>query len=121
MISAAASCSNIWSRLSPGAPSVDADKRINDTRPSHRVYTLVGKVEDIGPNKVLQRLNTSGFSAVEVSQIPMTPDKVAEIQAQHGWRFSHATTLVVRYLSGEPLPESKQTQSPEPDAMRGTV
>jgi sugar phosphate isomerase/epimerase len=45
-----------------------------------QMMMLKSKVEDIGPYEVLRRLETIGFSAVEVSQIPMTPANVAEMR-----------------------------------------
>ncbi|QGK72232.1 TIM barrel protein [Allosaccharopolyspora coralli] len=41
---------------------------------------LKDKVEQTGPYEVLRRLRDSGFSAVEVSQIAMTPENVAEMR-----------------------------------------
>jgi sugar phosphate isomerase/epimerase len=41
---------------------------------------LKSKVEETGPYEVLRRLDTIGFSAVEVSQIPMTTENVAEMR-----------------------------------------
>ncbi len=45
-----------------------------------QMMMLKSKVEDIGPYEVLRRLETIGFSAVEVSQIPMTPANMAEMR-----------------------------------------
>jgi sugar phosphate isomerase/epimerase len=41
---------------------------------------LKSKVEEIGPYEVLRRLKTIGYSAVEVSQIPMTANNVTEMR-----------------------------------------
>ena len=45
-----------------------------------QMMMLKSKVEETGPYEVLRRLDTIGFSAVEVSQIPMTPENVAEMR-----------------------------------------
>ena len=45
-----------------------------------QMMMLKSKVEEIGPYEVLRRLKTIGFSAVEVSQIPMTAENVAEMR-----------------------------------------
>ncbi len=45
-----------------------------------QMMMLKSKVEETGPYEVLRRLKTIGFSAVEVSQIPMTTDNVAEMR-----------------------------------------
>jgi sugar phosphate isomerase/epimerase len=45
-----------------------------------QMMMLKSKVEEVGPYEVLRRLQTIGFSAVEVSQIPMTPANVAEMR-----------------------------------------
>ena len=45
-----------------------------------QMMMLKSKVEETGPYEVLRRLDTIGFKAVEVSQIPMTPENVAEMQ-----------------------------------------
>ncbi|MBN9733797.1 Sugar phosphate isomerase/epimerase [Pseudonocardia sp. Ae168_Ps1] len=44
-----------------------------------QMMMLKNHVEDVGPHEVLRRLSESGFSAVEVSQIAMTPENVAEM------------------------------------------
>jgi len=45
-----------------------------------QMMMLKSKVEESGPYEVLRRLDTIGFKAVEVSQIPMTPENVAEMR-----------------------------------------
>ena len=45
-----------------------------------QMMMLKSKVEETGPYEVLRRLDTIGFKAVEVSQIPMTPENVAEMR-----------------------------------------
>ena len=45
-----------------------------------QLMMLKNKVEESGPYEVLRRLRQIGFSAVEVSQIPMTPENVAEMR-----------------------------------------
>lgn len=45
-----------------------------------QMMMLKDEVEASGPYEVLRRLKTIGFSAVEVSQIPMTADNVAEMR-----------------------------------------
>jgi sugar phosphate isomerase/epimerase len=45
-----------------------------------QMMMLKSKVEETGPYEVLRRLDTIGFKAVEVSQIPMTPGNVAEMR-----------------------------------------
>ncbi len=45
-----------------------------------QMMMLKDKVEETGPYEVLRRLKESGFSAVEVSQIAMTPENVAEMR-----------------------------------------
>lgn len=45
-----------------------------------QMMMLKDKVEETGPYEVLRRLRESGFSAVEVSQIAMTPENVAEMR-----------------------------------------
>ncbi|MDQ8705400.1 TIM barrel protein [Streptomyces sp. LHD-70] len=45
-----------------------------------QMMMLKNKVEETGPYEVLRRLQKSGFSAVEVSQIAMTPENVAEMR-----------------------------------------
>ena len=44
-----------------------------------QLMMLKNEVEESGPYEVLRRLQTVGFSAVEVSQIPMTAPNVAEL------------------------------------------
>lgn len=44
-----------------------------------QMMMLKKKVEETGPYEVLRRLHKTGFSTVEVSQIAMTPDNVAEM------------------------------------------
>lgn len=45
-----------------------------------QMMMLKNKVEEMGPYEVLRRLKDSGYSAVEVSQIPMTADNVAQMR-----------------------------------------
>ena len=45
-----------------------------------QLMMLKNKVQESGPYEVLRRLGEIGFSAVEVSQIPMTADNVAELR-----------------------------------------
>jgi sugar phosphate isomerase/epimerase len=45
-----------------------------------QMMMLKSKVEETGPYEVLQRLDAIGFKAVEVSQIPMTAENVAEMR-----------------------------------------
>ncbi|MFH5822768.1 sugar phosphate isomerase/epimerase family protein [Georgenia sp. AZ-5] len=45
-----------------------------------QMMMLKNKVEETGPYEVLRRLKDSGFNAVEVSQIAMTPENVAEMR-----------------------------------------
>lgn len=45
-----------------------------------QMMMLKSKVDEVGPYEVLRRLDQIGFSAVEVSQIAMTPENVAEMQ-----------------------------------------
>jgi sugar phosphate isomerase/epimerase len=45
-----------------------------------QMMMLKSKVEEVGPYEVLRRLGTVGFKAVEVSQIPMTTENVAEMR-----------------------------------------
>jgi sugar phosphate isomerase/epimerase len=45
-----------------------------------QMMMLKSKVEETGPYEVLRRLDTIGFKAVEVSQIPMSPGNVAEMR-----------------------------------------
>jgi sugar phosphate isomerase/epimerase len=45
-----------------------------------QMMMLKSKVEESGPYEVLRRLQAIGFSAVEVSQIPMTAENVAEMR-----------------------------------------
>ncbi|MEQ3551677.1 TIM barrel protein [Pseudonocardia nematodicida] len=45
-----------------------------------QMMMLKTEVEKTGPYEVLRRLTESGFSAVEVSQIPMTAENVAEMR-----------------------------------------
>ncbi len=44
-----------------------------------QMMMMKSKVEEVGPYEVLRRLQIIGFSAVDVSQIPMTPENVAEM------------------------------------------
>jgi sugar phosphate isomerase/epimerase len=50
------------------------------TRIGVQMMMLKTKVEEVGPYEVLERLGTIGFQAVEVSQIPMTTQNVAEMR-----------------------------------------
>lgn len=52
---------------------------MNMARIGVQMMMLKSKVEESGPYEVLRRLTEIGFSVVEVSQIPMTPDNVAEM------------------------------------------
>src|SRR3954451_9760255 len=45
-----------------------------------QLMMLKGEVEESGPYEVLRRLHGVGFSAVEVSQIPMTTENVGEMR-----------------------------------------
>lgn len=45
-----------------------------------QMMMLKSKVEEAGPYEVLRRLKDIGFAAVEVSQIPMTPENVAQMR-----------------------------------------
>jgi len=45
-----------------------------------QLMMLKDKVAEAGPYEVLQRLREIGFSAVEISQIPMTAENVAELR-----------------------------------------
>lgn len=45
-----------------------------------QMMMLKDKVDEAGPYEVLRRLQGAGFSAVEVSQIAMTPENVAEMR-----------------------------------------
>ena len=45
-----------------------------------QMMMLKGQVEESGPYEVLRRLHSIGFSAVEVSQISMTAENVAEMR-----------------------------------------
>jgi hypothetical protein len=45
-----------------------------------QMMMLKSKVEESGPYEVLRHLQAIGFSAVEVSQIPMTAENVAEMR-----------------------------------------
>ncbi|MDN5797969.1 MAG: sugar phosphate isomerase/epimerase [Intrasporangium sp.] len=45
-----------------------------------QMMMLKSKVEQTGPYETLRRLTEVGFRAVEVSQIPMSPDNVAEMR-----------------------------------------
>jgi sugar phosphate isomerase/epimerase len=45
-----------------------------------QMMMLKSKVDEVGPYEVLRHLDTIGFSAVEVSQIPMTAQNVAEMR-----------------------------------------
>ena len=45
-----------------------------------QMMMLKSEVEESGPYAVLAQLQAIGFSAVEVSQIPMTPENVAEMR-----------------------------------------
>src|SRR5918999_1257943 len=45
-----------------------------------QMMMLKNKVEEFGPYEVLRRLHGVGFTAVEVSQIPMTTENVAEMR-----------------------------------------
>ena len=45
-----------------------------------QMMMLKSKVEEVGPFEVLRRLDDLGFSAVEVSQIAMTAENVAEMR-----------------------------------------
>jgi sugar phosphate isomerase/epimerase len=45
-----------------------------------QMMMLKSKIEELGPYEVLRRLSDIGFSAVEVSQIPMTAENVAEMR-----------------------------------------
>ncbi len=45
-----------------------------------QMMMLKDQVTELGPYEVLRRLDDTGFSAVEVSQIPMTAENVAEMR-----------------------------------------
>lgn len=45
-----------------------------------QMMMLKSKVEESGPYEVLRRLSDIGFPTVEISQIPMTPENVAELR-----------------------------------------
>ncbi|MDA8439337.1 MAG: TIM barrel protein [Propionibacterium sp.] len=45
-----------------------------------QMMMLKNKVEEDGPYEVLRHLSEAGFSTVEVSQIPMTPENVTEMR-----------------------------------------
>ena len=45
-----------------------------------QMMMLKGKVEELGAYEVFRRLRELGFSSVEVSQIPMTPENVQEMK-----------------------------------------
>ncbi|UJL46953.1 sugar phosphate isomerase/epimerase [Virgibacillus sp. NKC19-16] len=45
-----------------------------------QMMMLKGKVEELGAYETMKQLNKLGFGAVEVSQIPMTEDNVAELK-----------------------------------------
>ena len=49
-----------------------------------QMMMLKSKVSESGPYEVLRRLQAIGFSAVEVSQIPMTAENVAEMRRARG-------------------------------------
>lgn len=45
-----------------------------------QMMMLKGKVEELGAYKTMEKLHALGFGAVEVSQIPMTTENVAELK-----------------------------------------
>ena len=45
-----------------------------------QMMMLKGKVEELGAYETMRRLNELGYHAVEVSQIPMTPENVSELK-----------------------------------------
>ncbi len=45
-----------------------------------QMMMLKGKVEELGVYETMKKLNELGFRSVEVSQIPMTPENVAELK-----------------------------------------
>src|SRR3954465_11425851 len=45
-----------------------------------QMMMLKEKVEELGAYETMKRINELGYHAVEVSQIPMTPENVAELK-----------------------------------------
>ena len=45
-----------------------------------QMMMLKGKVEELGAYETMRKVNELGYHAVEVSQIPMTPENVAELK-----------------------------------------
>src|SRR5690625_7456707 len=70
-----------------------------------QMMMLKSKVEEAGPFETLRRLKEDiGFRAVEVSQIPMTPENVAEMvraREELGFDFG-ALSSVVQAAEGTP-------------------
>src|SRR5215204_774052 len=70
-----------------------------------QMMMLKQHVERLGPYATLKRVADIGFSSVEVSQIPMTPEVVNESPAP-------ATTLEYRSPRSRPLsPSSRESTS----------
>lgn len=45
-----------------------------------QMYTVKDKVEELGAYELMRKISELGYRAVEVSQIPMTPENVAELK-----------------------------------------
>ena len=45
-----------------------------------QMMMLKGKVEELGAYETMRKVSELGYHAVEVSQIPMTPENVAELK-----------------------------------------
>jgi sugar phosphate isomerase/epimerase len=58
----------------------DGTKELSMPRIGVQMMMLKKQVEELGPYEVLRRLQTIGFSAVEVSQIAMTTENVGEMR-----------------------------------------
>lgn len=43
-------------------------------------YTLKKQFSELGPYETLKKINELGYNAVEISQVDMTPENVAEIK-----------------------------------------
>ena len=45
-----------------------------------QMFTVKSKIEELGVYETMKKISELGYHAVEVSQVPMTPENVAEIK-----------------------------------------
>ncbi|UJF16179.1 sugar phosphate isomerase/epimerase [Jeotgalibaca sp. MA1X17-3] len=69
-------------------------------------FTLKEKFQELGPYETLKRVNDLGYHAIEISQIEMTPENVAEIK-----RASHDFQMDIASLSAglKPVVEGQES------------